>query len=287
MHDDSNWSDNMHSIISSSNTRHFWKHVWSCTDGKSTWKKYLHCSITCYVWTLKCLQVPAYVLFSPQTKYNGKSEAKVLPQIILKGSKVYHVKVDVDFLRLPRKGRRGFVRRLYADGPRPTPWILLAGCTDVRWPVRQRGRWAIQQGSSLVEPRTARSAATVIRRVTTLQPPTTSALFAASWAYDSVVWLQFSDALAVQKHLLTPVFFMYVLPLMLVCIISCLLINEHLIWFDLIWFDFIEFCSSSKQLRNLSVFICQCLSSWYTSPRTCFDRNQTRKTTTRWTCTRR
>jgi len=53
------------------------------------------------------------------------------------------------------------------DGPRPTPnWILLAGCTDVRWHVRQRGRRAIQRGSSLVEPRTARSAATVIRRVT-------------------------------------------------------------------------------------------------------------------------
>ena len=51
------------------------------------------------------------------------------------------------------------------------PWILLAGCTDARWLVRQRGRWAILQGSSRVEPHTARSAATAIRRVTTIRTP--------------------------------------------------------------------------------------------------------------------
>ena len=86
------------------------------------------------------------------------------------------------------QGVRMPVYRL-SDGPRLTPCILLAGCTDVQWPVQQCGRWAIQQGSSLVEPRTACSAATVIRRITTIQPPTMSTLIAASWAYDSVVWL--------------------------------------------------------------------------------------------------
>ena len=52
------------------------------------------------------------MLFSPQTKYNGKSEAKVLPQIILKGSKVYHVKVDVDlygaYMLMDRARRLGY-----------------------------------------------------------------------------------------------------------------------------------------------------------------------------------
>jgi len=120
-----------------------------------------------------------------------------------------------------------------SDGPRLTPWILHSGCTDVRWPVRQHGRWAIQQGSSLVEPRTACSAATVIRHVTSHNDTTSD----NERTHCSCLSIRLSCLIVIfwytccTKHLLTPVF-TYVLPLLLACIMSCLLINKH--WIDLI-----------------------------------------------------
>ena len=59
-------------------------------------------------------------------------------------------------------------------------WILFTGYTGVQWLVQWRRWWAVQQGDSLVEPRTAYSASTDIGLVAAIQPPTTTAFLNCS-----------------------------------------------------------------------------------------------------------